>query len=93
MKFTALCVSAICAAASVNAQAAGATCNPSLTTTALGLGKAVPMKPEDIPKGCSDFEVLVGSCLPGAIFQNKTTMVLTKHSPRYQRVQRKQDAG
>jgi hypothetical protein len=62
MKFTTALVSALCAAASVNAQVSAAGCNPSLTPTALGMGKGVAMKTEDIPKGCSDFEVLVGSC-------------------------------
>jgi hypothetical protein len=38
----------------------GSTCDPKNSPTALQLGKPVPMKKEDIPTGCSDFEILVG---------------------------------
>lgn len=33
---------------------------PELPDTGVNMGDPVPMKPEDIPAGCSDFEILVG---------------------------------
>lgn len=33
---------------------------PELPDTGVNMGEPVPMKPEDIPKGCSDYEILVG---------------------------------
>jgi cutinase len=37
---------------------------PALPDTGVTMGEPVPMHPEHIPAGCSDFEILVGKC-PG----------------------------
>ena len=42
--------------------AAGQEC-PELPDTGVNMGDPVPMRPEDIPDGCSDFEILVGKFL------------------------------
>lgn len=39
--------------------ASGQEC-PELPDTGVNMGDPVPMRPEDIPVGCSDFEILVG---------------------------------
>lgn len=35
---------------------------PELPETGVTMGEPVPMHPEHIPAGCSDFEILVGEC-------------------------------
>lgn len=42
--------------------AAGQTC-PELPETGVTMGEPVPMRPEDIPGGCSEFEILVGKLI------------------------------
>jgi cutinase len=37
---------------------------PELPETGVVMGEPVPMHPEHIPAGCSDFEILVGKCGP-----------------------------
>jgi hypothetical protein len=37
---------------------------PQLPDTGVEIGQPVPIKPEDIPRGCSNFEILVGSTHP-----------------------------
>jgi hypothetical protein len=34
---------------------------PELPNTGVEIGQPVPIKPENIPRGCSNFEILVGS--------------------------------
>ena len=34
---------------------------PELPDTGIEIGQPVPIKPEDIPQGCSNFEILVGT--------------------------------
>lgn len=41
-------------------QAPEQACDPKNQPGGLGLGTAVPMKVEDVPKGCADFEILIG---------------------------------
>lgn len=35
---------------------------PELPETGVTMGEPVPLHPEHIPAGCSDFEILVGKC-------------------------------
>jgi cutinase len=41
---------------------------PELPETGVVMGEPVPMHPEHIPAGCSDFEILVGKCGPCVLF-------------------------
>ena len=44
------------------AAAQGSDTCPELPDTGVTMGEPVPMHPEHIPAGCSDFEILVGKC-------------------------------
>jgi hypothetical protein len=57
---------------------AAAGCDPKNTPTALQLGKPIPMKIEDVPVGCSDFEILVGMNVISSIFNNPTNAVIAR---------------
>lgn len=40
---------------------------PEIPETGVTIGDPVPIRPEDIPAGCSDFEILVGSLFTNLI--------------------------
>ena len=50
---------------------ASQTC-PEIPDTGVVIGDPVPIRPEDIPPGCSDFEILVGmkKTGPGKVFNS-----------------------
>lgn len=50
----------VIAAAPFLASLARAQACPEIPDTGVHIGDPVPMRPEDIPEGCSDYEVLVG---------------------------------
>ena len=47
---------------------------PELPDTGVDFGQPVPMKPEDIPAGCSDYEILVGKSFPTKALMIRTNV-------------------
>lgn len=63
--------------------AAGQDC-PALPDTGVKMGDPVPMRPEHIPAGCSDFEILVGkTTTPLSATVGRCTSTHGSHSKRH----------
>lgn len=65
--------------------AAGQTC-PELPETGVTMGEPVPMRPEDIPGGCSEFEILVGKLflIPWVWVNTKVVVARGTSEPNYE---------